>query len=67
MGYNNFFNTKEYNIFNGKDGKGKDNKKDELRIEHNDQSDYLGKHLPRGFRNINFNSYSMRPSIVSKK
>jgi len=62
FGYNNFFNTKQYNIFNCKD-----KQKDEIKIENTDQINYLSQTIPRGFRNINFNSYSKRPSIVSKK
>ena len=62
LGYNNFFYTKEYNIFNGKD-----KKIDELHIEHNDQSHNITKTQPRGYRNIQFRSYSKRPSIVTKK
>lgn len=62
LGYNNFFYTKEYNIFNGKD-----KKIDELKIEHNDQSNYLSTTQPKGSRTIKFRTYSKRPSIVTKK
>ena len=44
-----------------------DKKIDELKIEHNDQSNYLSTTQPKGYSNIKFRTYSKRPSIVTKK
>ena len=62
LGYNNFFSTKNYNMYNGRE-----NQKDVFTIEHSDQSTYLSTTMPRGYRNINFRKYSNRPSIVTKQ